>query len=225
MTTEATPGRGGFTLVELLAVLAIIAIVAGITVAAFNGLTRGTKMEAAASTLRGTLGMARQWAITHNQTTFVVFPDADDLSLFASPNQVHADKALRAYNVYTAQDGYVHTWTYLPDGVLFVSDTDGSLYPKATNMTVFSRSASVKWPDSDSSVTQNVPALAFRADGSLVSGSEIEIYLGEGAIDYDVMQGNVGTPVYRPPEESALLGLEVAPFTGSVRIRDYRDVP
>ena len=64
----------GFTLVELLIVIALMAIITGITVPAFVGMGRGAGMRGAVSSVRSTLSLLRQWAITHREeVTFHYF--------------------------------------------------------------------------------------------------------------------------------------------------------
>jgi type IV fimbrial biogenesis protein FimT len=56
----------GFTLVELLVVLAISAILLGAAVPSFNGLVRSTKLSSAANDLFGSLLLARSEAVMRN---------------------------------------------------------------------------------------------------------------------------------------------------------------
>jgi type IV fimbrial biogenesis protein FimT len=68
---------GAFTLVELLLVIAIIAIVIAIGVPSFTGMGRGYGMNSAVSTVCATLTQSRQWAITHRENvSFVYFASA-----------------------------------------------------------------------------------------------------------------------------------------------------
>ncbi len=65
--------RRGFTLLELLAVMAIIVIVAGISVAAFANITRGGAVTTVAHRVRALVWQARSYAAGHNVQTRVLF--------------------------------------------------------------------------------------------------------------------------------------------------------
>jgi prepilin-type N-terminal cleavage/methylation domain-containing protein len=66
-----------FTLIELLVVIVLMAIIIAISAPAFVGMGRGAGMRGAVSSVRSTLSLLRQWAITHReQVAFVYFQDA-----------------------------------------------------------------------------------------------------------------------------------------------------
>lgn len=65
--------RRGFTLLELLTVVAIMLILMTMAAAAYRGMVRGGSMPSAVSNLRSTLALARQYAVTHRSRTFVIF--------------------------------------------------------------------------------------------------------------------------------------------------------
>src|SRR5271170_7467394 len=70
-----TRGRtNGFTLIELLTVLVIAGIVIGLAIPAVTKLMSSGGVSAASREVANTLGLARQYAITHRATTRVVFP-------------------------------------------------------------------------------------------------------------------------------------------------------
>ncbi len=63
--------KKAFTLIELLMVIALIAILTAITIPAYQGISKGAAMRGAITGLKSTLMLSRQWAITHRVTVTV----------------------------------------------------------------------------------------------------------------------------------------------------------
>lgn len=61
----------GFTLLELLSVMAIMVIMMSIAGASYYGMSRGAAMRGSASNLTTTLSLARQFAVNHRNRTHV----------------------------------------------------------------------------------------------------------------------------------------------------------
>ncbi len=120
----------GFTLAELLVVVAIIGIMFAITLPALTNITGQTRLEAAANALHSAAKLARQHAVSRNEPTYLVFHD----------EQTDSELAYRAYAVFaidissgapTQADGYyVKDWETLPRGVVldFESDPDDNIF-------------------------------------------------------------------------------------------------
>ena len=69
--TTVLPAAGGFTLIKMLAVLAIMGLMMGLTVGAFNHWGRGSRVKGSVLHLKHSMSMARQFAITKRvRTTF-----------------------------------------------------------------------------------------------------------------------------------------------------------
>ena len=72
----SVPFRRAFTLIELLMVIAVIAILIGLSSPAFMNMGRGAGLNGATTSVRSTLSLLRQWAITHREeATFAYFTD------------------------------------------------------------------------------------------------------------------------------------------------------
>jgi prepilin-type N-terminal cleavage/methylation domain-containing protein len=221
--------RLAFTLVELLVVIAIIGIMTSLAIPYFAGMGRGANLRVAVNQVRTTLSLARQWAITRHENAYMVFPHYDGI-LYQAPYQSHVDKAYRSYSVYTASEGYVQDWKFLPQGVVFVKDTVscGNDPDVNDNKCIFSAASgpsgktnSIPFP-----VTTRPPVgvrvVGFRPDGSSTTQSA-EIYITEGWTTVDKVAGTLAgsAPEYRPPGQRVMYSVEIYPLTGRLRIRDY----
>jgi prepilin-type N-terminal cleavage/methylation domain-containing protein len=129
-----SPNCGGFTLAELLVVILIIGIMLAVALPSLTNITGVSKLDAAANAVHSAVKLARQYALTHNQPTYLVFHD--DLTATGSDSHM----AYRAYAVFTINThantpgttivpqkaGYYLTgWEMLPVGVVFDGITGG----------------------------------------------------------------------------------------------------
>lgn len=73
METREQRHEMGFTLLELLTVMAIVLILMTMSLAAYHGLTRGASVDGAVLNLRSSMALARQFAVTHRCKVFVRF--------------------------------------------------------------------------------------------------------------------------------------------------------
>lgn len=197
---------GGFTLVELLVVMGIMGLLIFAAMPMFNGLTRSAGMKGATMQLRTTLSLARQWAITHRETTYVLFPTVDATNSAGLPT-----RAYRAYNVYTRSDKFIRDWVYLPEGLFFVSTgTDNVM---------------ADWSPSLANVVTNVPypsaatpstlrGFFFRPDGSTTGVGDIYrkpmVRIADGYTD-----DTTGLWVSKPDGRTNML--EVSSMAGQIK--------
>jgi len=71
--TQLRSNRGGFTLLELLAVMGIMLILATIAVTSYRSMVSGSGITASLGHLRQTLALARQQAIMQGKSAYLVF--------------------------------------------------------------------------------------------------------------------------------------------------------
>jgi len=80
--------RSAFTLLELLAVIAIMAVMMGAAVASFQGIGRGARMRSSVNMVRTAVGLARQQAILKGQTLEMRFFEDNGLYGYYMTNTV-----------------------------------------------------------------------------------------------------------------------------------------
>ncbi|MEE9368110.1 MAG: prepilin-type N-terminal cleavage/methylation domain-containing protein [Pontiella sp.] len=119
----------GFTLAELLVVIAIIGIMFAIVLPSLDSITGQSKLDGAANAVHSAAKLARQYAVSKNQPTYLVFNEG----------QTDSNLAYRAYAVFTInihtnlpgptiavpqESGYFMTeWEVLPTGIVFDNTT------------------------------------------------------------------------------------------------------
>jgi prepilin-type N-terminal cleavage/methylation domain-containing protein len=112
-----------FTLIELLAVLAIVGVVMAVGIPAFFKLTKSAALSSGAAQLSSTISLARQYAITHRERTFVLFPYSGTTTvawtnrLYTAYSIVASNRSVPAANALY----YVSKWQELPQGVVIVN--------------------------------------------------------------------------------------------------------
>lgn len=216
MTNNRTK-PAGFTLLELMVVIAVMAVLLGLTVPAFQGLGRGSRARTTAFQLNNAMSLARQLAITTRQDVHVLFPDSAVNYPAGSENLAYS-----AFAVYGVRDRYVGEWRKLPPGVVFHDTYKPSADKVASEpFNVFLQTGTnylkyVAFP-AITSPTQGMMALTFRADGALAHAG----FNRKGAF---ITEGWLNTtptlaPGFRPG--STIYGLEIRPESGQTRTREY----
>jgi prepilin-type N-terminal cleavage/methylation domain-containing protein len=188
-----------FTLVELLVVIGIMAILIAFALPSFTGIGRGSKMNAGLLQVRSTLTLARQWALTHRENTFVVFPQY--------PNDTNkANRAIAVYGETTAN--YVSQWMYLPDGVILKSTGAGDVFTIGMQI--------IGLPNMN--LNGNVRTIRFNKDGTGswtgAGTTPVNIYLTEGWVD-PISGLSISKPNTYTNE------LEISGLTGIARYRSF----
>lgn len=168
--------RAGYTLMEMVAVLAIILILAAVTYPTFRGLKGNADQKAAADIVRGQVADARGLAMFHGQpyrlaissdgTRIRVAPDSldfsstpasDKASAAATAIELKLERATAAVeddeygSAQAGGDGWVTVGTFLPDGTCretgaVVEVKEGTFPPLRVHLRGVSASARVLPP-------------------------------------------------------------------------------
>src|SRR6266550_5018505 len=115
-----TPERsvGGFTLVELLVVIGIVALLMALIAPAFTNIKSGTDVTSAAYTIKGVLDTARTYAKANNNYAWVGFFEED--GSISSTNPATAGPGRVVMSIVASRDG---TMLYtIPLGAPFALD-------------------------------------------------------------------------------------------------------
>ena len=176
-------GRRAFTLIEMLVVLAIIAIIAGISVPAIRALTKSNVITDANRQLKDDLSYARSKAISGRTTVYVLFaPKLAPASQLNSALLTDADRELLIsgrYNSYaiftrrsvgdqpgTENPRYLREWKSLPEGVFFAP---WKFDPGSQNGVQGFETDTFPVPRLGG-VNLSIPYISFNYQGGLISG-------------------------------------------------------
>jgi prepilin-type N-terminal cleavage/methylation domain-containing protein len=154
------PRTNGFTLVEMIAVIVIMAIMLSITVPAVTNL-----MKANALRISNMLNLARQYAITHRTTTRVIFPYiyTSGLGPGLGTNQApcYLSYAAIAIDEFYQATNYISRWEFLPTGVVFLHEPTGNTIVGALGNSSCLQQGLIPFPDTNTSVSLPPQQLAY----------------------------------------------------------------
>jgi len=165
--TETERSRAAFTLVELLAVVGIMGLLAAVGVPALKGLTGSGGRKQALSQLMGAIEIARNTAISSGTNAAVIFPDRN----FAIKPYRYRSMAVISWDPIPAANGapginpnvMVGSWITLSQGIV-LHDTQINQLPIVTNTTALQIPPSTTRVD-----TMNLRAIVFQSDGGVSS--------------------------------------------------------
>jgi len=150
-----------FTLVELLAVIGIMALLAVVGVPAIKGLTGSGGRKMALGQLLGAMEVARNIALNTCTNTAVIFPQKQDDGAFGGSNNPYRYRSMavvgwdptNSTNPATMQG----SWITLPQGISF--------YPRSIHSLQVATNVSVRILIRN--ITTNFSAIVFQGDGGL----------------------------------------------------------
>lgn len=150
----------GFSLVELMAVVGIMALLAVVGVPALKGLTGSGGRKQAMSQLLGALEVARNTAISSGTNAAVIFPDS---SFSLGDAYKYRSMAVVAWNpTNPATPGnMVGSWIALPQGISFFPASISAL-PNAPNVSLRILTSSA--------AAAAYKGVVFQSDGALAEG-------------------------------------------------------
>ena len=150
-----------FTLVELLAVIGIMGLLAAVGVPALKGLTGSGGRKQALSQVMGAIEIARNTAISTGTNAAVIFPDLN----FASQPYRYRSMAVITWEATNTNsvttNSMLGSWITLPQGIV-LHDTQINQLPTLTNTTALRIP-----PSTTPANTMNLRAIVFQSDGAL----------------------------------------------------------
>ncbi len=159
--------RAAFSLVELLVVIAVIALIATFAAPALNTVLQGTQLSRASQLLQNELALARQKALASNQDVEVRFYRFGDAGV---PGENASDPSSGKYRAFQAfsydDDGMarpIGKVQRLPESIVFDRGALSSLLESSRSK---SWGSEVKPPLADVGTSYETRAFQFRPDGS-----------------------------------------------------------
>ncbi len=184
MTMNAIQGkykRGGFSLIELLAVMAVIAIMTSLLVPAISGISSSSGRRGAVNTLMNTFEQARVAALQTGQNVYVGFADSSfpvaDMQYAAFMVFRDATDEEKAAN--SGPYVILKKWTKLPKNISF-KRINNSIVPMSGGQTQFA-GLNALLPGQYQILSEKLPVMTFNSSGVIEGGSSpLQLFLYEG---------------------------------------------
>lgn len=114
-------GRGAFTLVELMVVIAIIGLVIGMVSLSMEALLPGERLNTTIRELASDLRKVRAEAITRNMTFWVEYDLEGERYRFATPFRIGGGRIVTEDDPLDEQDRFYTSWTAMKPGIEIAS--------------------------------------------------------------------------------------------------------
>lgn len=190
----AQPRQGGFSLIELLTVIVIMALIMGVVGVGITGMSR-PGLQTGASQVASGMSLARQLAISKN--TYAAFIIATTTGA-GMPSQPYKYWAVAVSNRATANWSLQKDWERLPEGAVFWEIPNN--YKTITNndfTATVGTPSTPSFPSGTNSFTgyygtttnvtftfSSLPAIIFKPNGAAKSsGPATAVRLADGAVD------------------------------------------
>jgi len=188
-------GSFAFSLIELLAVMAVVAIIIAISLPAFTSLTSGSNLNRAGQMVGDQIALARQEAVARNRDVQVTFYNLTN-------GTTKGWRGMRILRVDQTQNGTVTNvatrLVQIPDGIVISAD------PATSPLLSAGRTGTTNLPGYG---TVEYSSFRFRANGSMESGF--------GATNNSLTLQNASAQG-NPP--SNYYTIQVNPLTGKVSV-------
>ena len=198
-----------FTLVELLAVIGIMGLLAAVGVPALKGLTGSGGRKQALSQLMGALEIARNTAISTGTNAAVIFPDLN----FASQAYRYRSIAVITWDATNTNsitpNSMLGSWITLPQGVV-LHDTQINQLPTLTNTTTLRIP-----PSTTPENINNLRAIVFQSDGGIADDYYIDEIRDDGISFYEgAVVSNFTTTTNSSKQKTNVETIKMTRYTG-----------
>jgi len=227
LATKSLRSGRGFTLVELLTVLGIMAILFGMTVSAIPGFRSTYNRKSAVDNIMSTIEQARIAALQSGENAYVVLALAQDGGVSPDAMIVAGDPPIGAAS--TAEIFYTH-WIRLPQNIRFLSKGNGGAgagtlaanigIPSGVPLSLAGSGTTTKLPMI--SGNPELVVFTFSSTGTLAyppSGAG-----PNGGLDLALFEGtrnNRGNETALGPSAKATSGLSASGFYDVIRMDRY----
>ena len=205
-------GKQGFTLIELMAVILIIALLSAVSLPALKNVTTVSGKKGAISSTLGIFSQARSLAISQGQPVYIAFTDHTALEKYRN----------RAFAIYQQTEGTsnivaVSRWNLLPEGTAFRNEPQS----------IFGSNQTLDFPVpkelSGSGTTANLKYIQFDETGAVAmptQSDQLNLYIFEGYVSEggeEVFTSRAGQVAEEGRAALYFDEIRISPYTGLAR--------